>query len=209
MRNLIQVTCTLKVCHLLWVSNIMHGKWTFTWLYMKCVSRQASTDLVRVIVVVETDKRQHIVEVNLPGCTGRRGVWATNDLEGVCAPPGSLLPLPNALCTQDLAEVRWAEMEAGLDPARVRPTDLYGEEVNVFGEENRSLSSNQGLTPLSSSQLQPVSLSACATSWRCNTMPEVGRNVQDFFENLARGHLTGRFSVYFVQDKLIDTCKWQ
>lgn len=34
-------------------------------------------------------------------------------------------------------------------------------------------------------------------------------NVQDFFENLARGHLTGHFSVYFVQDKLINTCKWQ
>lgn len=156
MRNLIQVTCTLKVCHLLWVSNIMHGKWTFTWLYMKRVSRQVSTDLVRVIVVVEMDKRQYIVEVNLPGCTGRRGVWAINDLEGVCAPPASILPLPNALFTQDLAEVRWAEMEAGLDPARVRHTEWYGEEVNVFGEENHSLSSKQGLTPLSSAYVSQV-----------------------------------------------------
>ena len=73
-----------------------------------------------------------------------------------CAPPDSLLPLPHALCTVDLAEVWRAEREAGLDSAGVRHTDLYGEEENPFGEENHPFSSKQGLTPLSSAYVTQV-----------------------------------------------------
>lgn len=90
------------------------------------------------------------MEVNLPRCTGRCGMWATKDLESGLCPPESLLPLPHALCTVDLAEVWWAEMEPGLDLAGVRQRDLYGEEENPFGEENPSSSPRQGLTPPSS-----------------------------------------------------------
>lgn len=191
----------------------------------------------------------------------------------------------------------------------VTHTDLYGEEENLFGEENPSFSSKPGLTPPSSasisqvpleswwqelqqqnpdflhmalpkarraegerrglsnqvsfpwqeamteetygnalfcshqmllshfpnqrlcphaeqllpstldlSDLQPTCLSACVTSQRYNTKLKtheaaegglLDRNIQDFFENLARGLLTRHFSRYFVQDELIGTHKWQ
>lgn len=49
MRKLIPVTCTLKVGCLLWVSNIIHGKGTFSWIYRQCVSGQGGTALVRAM----------------------------------------------------------------------------------------------------------------------------------------------------------------
>lgn len=49
MRKLIPVTCTLKNGCLLWVSNLIPGKGTFSWACMKCVSRQVGTALVRAM----------------------------------------------------------------------------------------------------------------------------------------------------------------